>query len=100
MAWTEILVAIDVGTSGARAAAFGLEGNRLLEVRQGYPTASVATGWAEQDPRAWRRAALSALKGLVSSAGCDSNESRPSASPGSAHRSAWSTRMAGPSVPG
>ena len=66
---TEILVAIDVGTSGARAAAFGLEGNRLLEVRQGYPTASVATGWAEQDPRAWRRAALSALEGLVAQLG-------------------------------
>ena len=69
MAWTEILVAIDVGTSGARAAAFGLEGNRIREVRQGYPTVSVATGWAEQDPRAWRRAALSALKGLISQLG-------------------------------
>jgi xylulokinase len=69
VAWTEILVAIDVGTSGARAAAFGLEGSRLLEVRQGYPTESVAAGWAEQDPRAWRRAALSALKGLVSQLG-------------------------------
>ena len=66
MAWTEILVAIDVGTSGARAAAFGVEGNRLLEVRQGYPTESVAAGWAEQDPRAWRGAALSALKAIAS----------------------------------
>ena len=65
MAPTEILVAIDVGTSGARAAAFGLDGNRFLEVRHGYPTESVAPGWAEQDPRAWRRAALAALKSLV-----------------------------------
>ena len=65
MAWTEILIAIDVGTSGARAAAFGLDGNRLIEVRRGYPTESVAPAWAEQDPQAWRRAALTALKGLV-----------------------------------
>lgn len=59
------LVAIDVGTSGARASAFTLDGERLLEVRTGYPTASPAPGWAEQDPRAWRNAALSALAGLV-----------------------------------
>src|SRR6185312_12534298 len=66
---TETLVAIDVGTSGARAAAFDLAGNRLLEVRRGYPTASPHVGWAEQDPRAWRSAALSALRGLVSELG-------------------------------
>jgi sugar (pentulose or hexulose) kinase len=62
---TETLVAIDVGTSGARAAAFDLAGKRLLEVRRGYPTSSPHVGWAEQDPRAWRSAALSALSGLV-----------------------------------
>jgi xylulokinase len=61
----EILVAIDVGTSGARATALDPDGERVLEVRQGYPTVSTAPGWAEQDPRAWRRAALSALAGLV-----------------------------------
>jgi xylulokinase len=64
-ATTEILVAIDVGTSGARAAAFDLAGNRQVEVRRGYPTASPAPGWAEQDPRAWQSAALGALSGLV-----------------------------------
>lgn len=62
---TDILVAIDAGTSGARAAAFDLSGNRQLEVRRGYPTTSPATGWAEQDPRGWRSAALGALAGLV-----------------------------------
>lgn len=62
---SEVLVAIDVGTSGARAAAFDLDGNRQLEVRRGYPTASPAVGWAEQDPRAWRSAALAALRALV-----------------------------------
>jgi sugar (pentulose or hexulose) kinase len=63
--WTEVLVAVDVGTSGARAAAFDLEGLRRLEVRRPYATRSPRPGWAEQDPAAWRRAALSALAELV-----------------------------------
>src|SRR5262245_29394925 len=61
----ETLVAVDVGTSGARATAFTVGGERVLEVRQGYPTRSERPGWAEQDPRAWRSAALTALAGLV-----------------------------------
>ncbi len=65
MGSTETLVAIDVGTTGARATAIGLDGDRHLEVRRAYPTTSVAPGWAEQDPRAWRSAARAALAGLV-----------------------------------
>ncbi|HEX9634415.1 MAG TPA: FGGY family carbohydrate kinase [Candidatus Limnocylindria bacterium] len=65
----ETLVAIDVGTSGARATAFDLAGERLLEVRRSYPTTSPVPGWAEQDPRDWRRAALAALAGLVGQLG-------------------------------
>ena len=60
-----LLVAIDVGTSGARAAAFDLDGGRLLEARRGYPTNSPRDGWAEQDGRAWRSAAIGALGDLV-----------------------------------
>jgi xylulokinase len=61
----EVLIAMDVGTSGARATAFDPAGTRLLEVRRSYPTTSPHPGWAEQDPRAWHRASLTALKGLV-----------------------------------
>lgn len=63
--WTDVLVAVDVGTSGARAAAFDLDGSRRLEVRHAYPTATPAPGRAEQDPRDWRRASLSAVGELV-----------------------------------
>lgn len=66
---TELLVAIDVGTSGARAAALDLDGRRIHEVRRSYPTSSPSEGWAEQDPRAWRSAAISALHGLVADLG-------------------------------
>jgi xylulokinase len=57
----EVLLAIDVGTSGARALAFDLDGHLLLEVRRGYPIIAPAPGWAEQDAALWRSAALGAL---------------------------------------
>ena len=60
-----VLVAIDVGTSGARASAFTTDGTELAEVRRSYPTALPGEGRAEQDARRWQTAALSALTSLV-----------------------------------
>ena len=65
----EVLVAIDVGTSGARAAVFDLHGHRLLEERRAYPIVTERPGWAEQDARRWRSAALSATAGAIRAAG-------------------------------
>ena len=56
-----MLVAIDVGTSGARAAAFDLDGRRRIEVRRSYPTHMPHPGWAEQDAREWLGAVAQAL---------------------------------------
>jgi sugar (pentulose or hexulose) kinase len=67
--WRDVLVAVDVGTSGARAVAIDLDGRRRLEARVAYPTTSPRPGWAEQDPRAWRRASLAALAALVEALG-------------------------------
>jgi sugar (pentulose or hexulose) kinase len=64
-----VLVAIDVGTSGARAAGFDLEGRRIHEARRPYPTTSPRPSWAEQDPRAWRSASIGALADLVRALG-------------------------------
>ena len=61
----EVLVAIDVGTSGARASAFDLAGTPVAQVRRPYPTALPAEGWAEQDARRWQSASISSLTGLV-----------------------------------
>jgi xylulokinase len=63
--FSEVIVALDVGTSGARAAAFDLNGQRRFEVRRGYKTVSRRPGWAEQDPLRWRSSAVSALAGVV-----------------------------------
>src|SRR5580704_2667647 len=59
------LVAIDVGTSGARASAYSTEGQELAEVRRPYPTVLPGEGRAEQDARRWQSAALSALTALT-----------------------------------
>src|SRR5580704_18895506 len=59
------LVAIDVGTSGARASAYTAHGQELAEVRRPYPTVLPGEGRAEQDARRWQTAALSALTALT-----------------------------------
>jgi len=61
----EVLVAVDVGTSGARAAAFDLAGRPVAEARRPYPTVTPRDGWAEQHSGHWRRASISALASLI-----------------------------------
>ena len=65
----DALIAIDVGTSGARASAYDVSGAPLHEVRRPYSTALPAEGWAEQDAHRWQSAALSALGALTRSLG-------------------------------
>jgi xylulokinase len=65
MASDDLFVAIDVGTTGARASVVDLEGRVRLQTRHPYPTATPRPGWAEQDPRDWRDAALGALSQLT-----------------------------------
>ncbi|HEY2319985.1 MAG TPA: FGGY family carbohydrate kinase [Solirubrobacteraceae bacterium] len=67
MASDVLFVAIDVGTTGARASAVDLQGRVCHETRHPYPTSTPRPGWAEQDPRHWRDAALAALAELTAS---------------------------------
>ena len=48
MPGADVLIAVDVGTSGARASGFDVAGAPLDEVRRSYPTYLPAEGWAEQ----------------------------------------------------
>ncbi len=68
-----LFVAIDVGTTGARASAVGLDGRLRHEARRPYPTAIPRPGWAEQDPIDWRESALDALTALVAAPGLDAD---------------------------
>jgi xylulokinase len=61
-----LAVAIDVGTTGARAAAFSLEGVLVTEVRQRYRTFVPRPGWAEQDAHDWAQGAVAVLGRLAS----------------------------------
>ena len=64
-----LAAAVDVGTTGARAAAFSLDGRLVAEVRQRYRTRVPRPGWAEQDADDWADAALSVLGRLGSRVG-------------------------------
>jgi sugar (pentulose or hexulose) kinase len=60
-----LAAAVDVGTTGARAAAFGLDGRLVAEVRQRYRTLVPRPGWAEQDARDWADGAITVLGRLA-----------------------------------
>jgi xylulokinase len=60
-----LAAAIDVGTTGARAAAFDLDGRKISEVRHRYRTRVPRPGWAEQDARDWSEGAIDALGRLA-----------------------------------
>jgi len=58
------LVGIDVGTSGLKAIALSETGEILARAEHDYPLSTPRSGWAEQDPEDWGRAADAALAGL------------------------------------
>jgi xylulokinase len=60
-----LAAAVDVGTTGARAAAFSLDGRLVAEVRQRYPTRVPRPGWAEQDADDWAGGAVAVLGRLA-----------------------------------
>ncbi|PSK96565.1 ribulokinase [Murinocardiopsis flavida] len=63
------LLAIDLGTESARVAVYARDGALLGEGDDGYPTKFPRPGWAEQDPRDWWRAVVTATRAAMSAAG-------------------------------
>lgn len=63
------VLAIDIGTEGARAGVFDESGVRLADHASRYPTHFPAPGWAEQDPADWWRAAVIAARTALTTAG-------------------------------
>jgi xylulokinase len=64
-----VFVAIDAGTTGARACAVSLDGRVVHEVRRPYPLSAPRPGWAEQDPVDWRERALESVAELARARG-------------------------------
>ncbi len=64
-----LFIAIDAGTTGARATAVDSTGRVVRESRRSYPTRIPHPGWAEQDPADWRKMAVRAAFDLIEALG-------------------------------
>jgi xylulokinase len=60
----EVLVGLDVGTTGVKAVAISADGRVLASVSEEYELSTPQPGWAEQDPEDWWRAAQACLERL------------------------------------
>jgi xylulokinase len=57
----DVLVGVDVGTSGVKALAISPDGELVASAEESYPLSTPRPGWAEQDPEDWRHAAETCL---------------------------------------
>lgn len=57
-----VFLGIDVGSSGAKATAVDVRGNRLAQASSEIPTSFPRPGWAEQDPEDWYEAACQVIR--------------------------------------
>ena len=65
-----LLLGIDVGTGGTRVLAVDERGTVVASATSEHaPFASPQTGWAEQDPRDWWRAATEAVRAVLAGGG-------------------------------
>lgn len=58
----KMLLGIDVGTTGAKAALFDIEGDLQAVGQAEYPLHHPCPGWAEQDPEEWWQATCAAIR--------------------------------------
>jgi xylulokinase len=66
---------IDIGTSGSRAVLVDEDGNlRASSTEPHEPFESPKTGWAQQDPDDWWRAAASAVKSAIQESGASAGD--------------------------
>jgi len=69
------LLGIDVGTGGTRAVLIDGDGRILASATVEHaPFTSPRTGWAEQEPQDWWRAAAAAVRAIISSEGVHAEE--------------------------
>ncbi|HWJ32024.1 MAG TPA: xylulokinase, partial [Gaiellaceae bacterium] len=60
----DVLIGLDVGTSGVKGIAIAHDGELLATAEEGYPLSTPQPGWSEQDPEDWWRAAQAVLARL------------------------------------
>jgi xylulokinase len=60
----DVLVGLDVGTTGVKAIAIAPEGEVVASAEEGYALSTPQPGWSEQDPDDWVRASEAVLARL------------------------------------
>ncbi|MEO7021266.1 MAG: FGGY family carbohydrate kinase, partial [Ktedonobacteraceae bacterium] len=70
----DLVLGIDAGTTGIRAALFDLQGQLLGFADQGYTTFYPQPGWAEQHPEDWWNALVLAVQGCLQASGVQGNQ--------------------------
>jgi xylulokinase len=65
----DCVLAIDIGTSGSRAALVDFSGNILASAAQAYDLDSPAPGWAQQDARLWWRTSVENIRCVFEKSG-------------------------------
>lgn len=71
MRTTELLVGVDVGTTGVKVIVSDRAGRVLAQASQEYPTHFPQPGWAEQEPEAWWKSARHVLGEVLAAPGVD-----------------------------
>ncbi len=69
-----LLLAIDIGTSGAKLLLLDASTGKTDSVTVSYPTSSPMPGYAEQNPDSWWQAVQSGIPALLASAGRSADE--------------------------
>jgi xylulokinase len=59
------VIGIDVGTTGVKTIAISPEGEVIAKAEESYPLSTPHTGWSEQDPEDWWRAAQATLEAVA-----------------------------------
>lgn len=65
----DYLIGIDCGTSATKTILMDKEGRIIAEASRRYPLYEPSNGWAEQDAKDWKNAALDTIKEVVEQSG-------------------------------
>ncbi|HAN43974.1 MAG TPA: xylulokinase [Ruminococcaceae bacterium] len=67
-----LLLGIDIGTSGTKAALFDENGNTVQSAKAEYPMYQPQNGWAEQNPLDWWEAVVKTISEVIKKSNIDS----------------------------
>ena len=67
----QYVIGVDLGTSATKTILMDAQGRVLCAAAKSYPMFQPDNGWAEQDPRDWKNAALETIKEVVETSGVD-----------------------------